>query len=49
MKRLNRILTIIIVVFMISVILIDSSKIDASTISSRVEPVKVAVFLISYR
>ena len=48
MKILKRILTIIIVVFMISVTLTDCSKKAVSTITTPEKPVKVAVFLLDF-
>ncbi|HEY5525287.1 MAG TPA: galactose ABC transporter substrate-binding protein, partial [Clostridium sp.] len=48
MKRLRKILTIIIVIFMIIVTLTDCSKKAVSTIATPEKPVKVAVFLLDF-
>jgi methyl-galactoside transport system substrate-binding protein len=48
MKRLRKILTIIIVIFMIIVTLTDYSKKAVSTITTPEKPVKVAVFLLNF-
>ena len=48
MKKSKRILTIIIVVFMIIVTLTDCSKKAVSTITTQGKPVKVAVFLLDF-